>query len=297
MATPFVKWAGGKRKLIHILEENLPKDLDKKHGLTYIEPFVGGGAMLFYMLAKHPNIRRAIINDVNSALINCYRKIKCNHKSLIGELQKLHNDFHKLQSQSEKKEFYYSLREDYNAIPVDNRNTIRAAALFLFFNKTCFNGLYRENSQGNFNVPYGRYVNPTICNEQVILDVHDALQRVEICQGDYSRMLDKVRWSDYNFFYLDPPYRPLLGSNNFRQYTKNAFGDSEQEELKRFCDVVSEHKGHFMLSNSDSESAPGVSYFEELYHGYEVQRISAPRTINAFVPGVQIVTEILVKNY
>lgn len=296
-AKPFVKWAGGKGKLLRTLEGNLPADFDDIESVTYIEPFVGGGAMLFHMLGNHPNIKRAIINDINPALINCYRRIKNNHVALIAELKKIHEAYYQINDQEGRRHFYYRHRDEYNLIPVSKRNTIRAASLFIFLNRTCFNGLYRENNSGGFNVPAGRYVRPTICNEQGILDAHRILQNVEIISGSYEGVMKFVDWNEYNFFYFDPPYRPLLGANNFKQYTLNAFNDPEQEKLKSFCDEINAHGGLFMLSNSDSEIEPGINYFEELYDGYNVQHIYAPRTINAFVPGVQMTTEILVKNY
>lgn len=297
MAKPFVKWAGGKGRLLPILEANLPADFNQLPEITYIEPFVGGGAMLFYMLGEYPNIHRVIINDINPALINCYRRIQNHHHALIRELRQINAQYYALDSQETRRAFYYACREEYNLIPVANRNTTRAAALFILFNKTCFNGLYRENRQGRFNVPFGRYVNPTICNEQVINDAHDALQHVEICLGNYENVLGLINWNEYNFFYFDPPYRPLLGANNFKDYTLNEFGDQEQEQLKYFCDFIDAHGGHFMLSNSDSEIEAGISYFENLYDEYDVQRIFAPRNINAFAPGVQRVNEVLIKNY
>lgn len=297
MVKPFVKWAGGKGKLLRVLEANLPPDFYEQQAITYIEPFVGGGAMLFYMLEHYPNINRIIINDINPALVNCYNKIKDNHLELIEELRVLHDAYYEIETQEGRKELYYRLRQEYNQMEVAERNTIRAAALFIFFNKTCFNGLYRENNRGGFNVPIGRYVRPTICNKQVIREAHFALQNVEIRLGNYADIMELVNWNEYNFFYFDPPYRPLLGSNNFKQYTFNTFGDPEQEALKEFCDIINGNGGHFMLSNSDSEIEPGISYFENLYDEYDVQHIFAPRTINAFVPGVEIATEILIKNY
>lgn len=296
MAKPFVKWAGGKSKLLPVLVENLPQDF-ALNAVTYIEPFVGGGAMLFYLLEHYHNIEHVIINDINPALINCYRRIQNDHLALIEELRILHHEYYNIDTLEGRRELFYALREEYNEIEVQDRNTIHAAALFIFFNKTCFNGLYRENANGKFNVPFGRYVHPTICNDQVILDVHNALQNVQISLGNYDAILAMINWDQYNFFYFDPPYRPLLGANNFKQYTFNAFNDPEQEALKAFCDNINAHGAHFMLSNSDSEVEPNVSYFEELYDGYDVQHIFAPRTINAFVPGVQMATEILVKNY
>ncbi len=297
MAKPFVKWAGGKRKLLSTLEDNLPLDIYEQEAVTYVEPFVGGGAMLFHVLQHHPNFRRVIINDINPALIHCYRCIKDNHLQLISELTILQKRFYGHPSLDHRRAVYYGYRDEYNRLPIEERNTIHAAALFIFFNKTCFNGLYRENKQGSFNVPYGKYVHPTICNEPVIHEAHDALQSVEILCGNYADIVSAVDWNQYNLFYLDPPYRPLLDANNFKQYTKSAFGDSEQEALKTFCDEVHANGGRFMLSNSDSEIQPGVSYFETLYADYHVQHIKAPRIINAYVPGVQIATEILVTNY
>ena len=297
MAKPFVKWAGGKGKLLPVLVNNLPDDFVTHEEVTYIEPFVGGGAMLFHMLSQYGNIVRVVINDINPALINCYRMIRNHCDGLLGELSQLQTSFYELETHDERKQWYYTRRDEYNRIPVHERNNLRSAALFIFFNKTCFNGLYRENSMGNFNVPFGRYVHPTICNEQVLLDVHEALRNVETMHGDYNDIVRVVDWNEYNFFYFDPPYRPLLGASNFRQYTLNDFGDTEQERLKEFCDFVNINGGRFMLSNSDSEMEPGVSYFEHLYNGYDILHIRAPRTINAFVPGVEMTTEILVKNY
>lgn len=297
MARPFVKWAGGKGKLLRTLDDNLPVDFHIQPAVTYFEPFVGGGAMLFHMIDQYPNINRVVINDVNPALVNCYRRIRNNHISLIRELRFLENAFYLRQSNDDRRSLYYELRDEYNEMKVSSRKTIRAAALFIFFNKTCFNGLYRENSSGKFNVPYGRYIHPTICNEEIILNAHHALQNVEINLGEYTDVMRLVNWDEYTLFYFDPPYRQLLGSNNFKQYTQNAFNDPEQETLKLLCDHINEHGGRFLLSNSDSEIAPGVSYFDRLYEGYHIQHISAPRSINAHSPGVQMCGEILVKNY
>ena len=265
MARPFVKWAGGKGKLLSTLNDNLPADFYIQPAVTYFEPFVGGGAMLFHMLDHYPNINRVVINDINPALVNCYRRIQNNHLPLIRELKLLQDAFYSHQTNDERRAFYYELRDEYNR--VSSRLTIRAAALFIFFNKTCFNGLYRENSLGKFNVPYGRYLHPTICNEEIILNAHNALQIVEINLGEYTDVIRKINWDEYNFFYFDPPYRQLLGFNNFKQYTLNAFNDPEQEALKLFCDRINEHGGRFLLSNSDSELEPGVSYFDRLYEG------------------------------
>lgn len=297
MAKPFVKWAGGKRKLLPVLDQNLPEGFKEKQKVTYIEPFVGGGAMFFYMLENYSNIQRVIINDINPALINCYRKIQYNHKELIEELKTLQTEFYRTDNKEDWKSIYYERRKEYNKILPTERNSLRSAALFIFFNKTCFNGLYRENNRGDFNVPFGRYVHPNICQEQCINEAHEALKTVEILDGEYSNVLELIDWNEYNFFYFDPPYRPLLGSNNFNQYTKNAFNDLEQKGLKEFCDTVSSKGGHFLLSNSDSKTSSGENYFKQLYQGYYFQIIEAPRFINAFAAKRLQVKEILIKNY
>ena len=157
--------------------------------------------------------------------------------------------------------------------------------------------LIRRNFSIKYNVPYGRYLHPTICNEEIILNSHNALQIVEINLGEYTDVILLINWDEYNFFYFDTPYRQLLGFNNFKQYTLNAFNDPEQEALKLFCDRINEHGGRFLLSNSYSEIEPGISYFDRLYEGYHIQHITAPRSINAHSPGIQMCSEILVKNY
>lgn len=297
MAKPFLKWAGGKGKILRTLEQKLPPEFLFQGAVTYIEPFCGGGAMLFHMLATHPNINRAIINDVNPALINCYLRIRNNHQALIRALRRLENAYYENVTYEEKRNFYNERRDEYNQIPVNRRNTIHAAALFIFFNRTCFNGLYRENRRGEFNVPFGRYVQPKICNEAAINEAHDVLQRVEIYLGGYEDILQHVNWNDYNFFYLDPPYRPLYNTTNFNSYSLQNFGDAQQEELKAMCDVISENGGLFMLSNSDSELEPGVNYFERLYNQYFFERVLAPRNINVHVTKREKATEVLIRNY
>lgn len=165
MAKPFVKWAGGKGKILPVIEKNLPSDFNEQQTITYIEPFVGGGAVLFFLLSKYQNIGRIIINDINPALINCYKQIKHHHLALIRELSKLQDAYYSLDNIEQKSDLYYSNRNEYNLIPVKKRSNINAAALFLFLNKNCFNGLYRENKQGKFNVPFGKHFHPTICDK------------------------------------------------------------------------------------------------------------------------------------
>lgn len=291
-AKPFVKWAGGKGNLLNILESQLPDDFDLQKKVTYIEPFVGGGAMLFHMLKTHKNIGRVVINDINKDLIRCYLLVKENPQKLIELLTPFEQKYHQL-SEVAKKTYFYEVRNEYNNMELDDDH--RAAHL-IFLNQTCFNGLYRENANGGFNVPFGRYKTPKICNIDVIMADHEALTNVEICCGDYKSVFQHLSIG-YNFIYLDPPYRPLLGLGNFKQYSKCNFGDSEQEELKKFCDRLTARDCRLMLSNSDSINEDGTSYFENLYNGYFFNKVLAPRFINAYAERREKQIEILITNY
>ena len=230
-AKPFVKWAGGKGNLLNILESQLPADFDSNTEVTYIEPFVGGGAMLFHMLTTHLNIRRVVINDINKDLIRCYQLVKENPLTLIELLRPFEQRYYAL-DEDKRRIYFYDVRDEYNnaELTADQR-----AAFLIFLNHTCFNGLYRENASGSFNVPFGRYKKPKICNADVIMADHEVLKRVDIYCGDYKDVFSHLG-KGYNFVYLDPPYRPLLGTANFKQYSKSGFGDPEQVELKAFCD-------------------------------------------------------------
>ena len=291
-ARPFVKWAGGKNFLRSILESQLPDDFDSRDRVTYIEPFVGGGAMLFHMLNKHENIKRVVINDINRDLIRCYILVKENPQILIERLSPLKQKYDKL-GIDEKKEFFYEVRSEYNNIALDED---QRAAHFIFLNHTCFNGLYRENASGGFNVPYGRNNNPRIYDVDIIMADHRMLSKVDIVCGDYKNVITHLG-KGYNFVYLDPPYRPLHGTSSFSKYTRSVFGDNEQEELKRFCDYLTERGCQIMLSNSDSTKEDGSSFFEWLYEGYSLKKILAPRFINAYAQKRKKQKEILITNY
>lgn len=300
MAKPFVKWAGGKGKLLKTLEQHLPADFAQQEAITYIEPFVGGGAMLFHMLEAHPNINRVIINDINPELMACYTQVKTEPQNLIDELHHLETEFYAIEDMEARRSFFYGIRDAYNDLKAHPNNIfeeITKAAYFIFLNRTCFNGLYRENNHGNFNVPFGRYANPKICNAESLMTCHTALQNVEILCGNYQNVLAHIRPEEYNFFYFDPPYRPLLGANNFKDYTQFEFEDQQQNELHDFCDQVRALGARVMLSNSDSEIEPGVNFFAQLYHDYNFHQIMAPRVINAFAAQRVPQREVLITNY
>lgn len=295
-AKPFVKWAGGKGNLLQKLEDLLPANFDDLQNVTYIEPFVGGGAMLFHMLRNHKCIKRVIINDINPDLIHCYELIKNNPNALIDRLQDIENNFNHYDI-VDKRELYYAYRDQFNQGGI---NEDERAALFVFLNHTCFNGLYRVNAAGNFNVPYGRHKHPVICNRELILQDHKLLNSVNLIirrPGDYKLIYRHLHSNGPKFVYFDPPYRPLLNESNFRSYSNSPFGDHQQEELKHFCDKLGELGCQVMVSNSDSRNPDGSSYFEELYEGYNFKRILAPRFINAFPEKRVKLYEIVIRNY
>ena len=242
-AKPFIKWVGGKSQLIEQLEALLPADFDEWENVTYIEPFVGGGAMLFYMLQTHSNIKSAIINDINPDLTTCYKVVRDNPKELVESLQEIQKEYYALRSEDERKRFFMQMRDEFNTKALD---PIRNTTLFFFLNRTCFNGLYRVNKSGLFNVPFGRYETPMICDPNTIYADSALLQNVEILTGDYQETLSHAN-GNKTLFYFDPPYRPLNNTSSFNDYTKEAFNDFAQRRLKEFCDRVEQAGYHFML--------------------------------------------------
>ncbi len=295
-AKPFVKWAGGKGNLLQQLEALLPVDFDEWHDVTYIEPFVGGGAMLFYMLQNHNCIRRAVINDINTDLIHCYELIARTPRILIERLKVIENKFYSVDASS-RREVYYAYRNTYNWEEVDPDER---AALFIFLNHTCYNGLYRVNASGRFNVPCGRYRRPIICNEELIMKDHELLNSVELVirhPGDYKHVKQNFSRNNPNFIYFDPPYRPLSETSYFKEYSNSPFGDEQQVELKHFCDKLSNLGCQIMLSNSDSKDESGNSYFEGLYEGYRIEHVLAPRFINASPEKRAKLKEVVIRNY
>jgi DNA adenine methylase len=292
-AKPFLKWAGGKTQLIPEIEKALPaKILDYK--FTYIEPFVGSGAILFWMLSKFPNLEKAVINDVNSDLINTYKVIATNPKELISILNQFENEYHSLEDSAEKKkEYYYNKRDTYN---LRNEANYIQAALFIFLNRTCFNGLYRVNKNNGFNVPMGSYKTPTICDVSNIFAVSNALQKVEILCGDYEEVLNYS--SPNSFFYFDPPYKPLSETSSFNSYAKDEFNDQEQIRLRDFCNKLDVLEYSWMLSNSDVKGKNiNDNFFDDLYSEFIISRVKARRNINANSNKRGELNELLITNY
>lgn len=295
-AKPFLKWAGGKGQLLSQLEQHLPNDLEKRE-FTYIEPFVGGGAMFFYMLQRFPNIERAVINDVNSYLITAYRVIKNFPDELIERLGDIEQRYFALADEEAKKNFYLQARSIFNDDELDD---IDRAKYLIFLNRTCFNGLYRVNAKGKFNVPFGRHLHPTICNAEVIRADNHVLNRVNVVllNGDFE-LTKEYMGNGNNFFYFDPPYRPLNATSSFNSYSKEDFNDDEQIRLSSYCAMISKIPNvKWMLSNADcSAKNPNDTFFENLYADFNINRVYASRAINANPSKRGKLTELLIKNY
>lgn len=292
-AKPFVKWVGGKSQLIEQLDALLPVDFGNWENVTYIEPFVGGGAMLFYMLQHYANIQYAVINDINQDLVTCYKTVRDYPNQLIESLNDIERAYLALQTEERRKQFFMAVRERYNE---KNLDPIENTTKFFFLNRTCFNGLYRVNRKGLFNVPFGKYTNPIICDPDTIRKDSELLQRVEILKGDFE---DTFAYANGNtLFYFDPPYRPLSDTSSFNDYTKEAFNDDAQIRLKEYCDRINSAGFSFMLSNSDCKGKNEEdNFFDVLYAAYQIERVWASRSINSNPNKRGKLTEILVHNY
>ena len=290
-AKPFVKWVGGKTQLLDEVKKSLPANIDQFEELTYIEPFVGGGAVLFWILQEYPNINRAIINDINEELICTYRVIKNDVHNLICRLESIQTQYFSLASE-ERKYFFLEKRRLFNT---KNKSDIETASLFIFLNRTCFNGLYRVNSKGEFNVPHGKYVNPRICDKGNLLAVSELLQRVEIICGDFA---ETEKFASVNsIYYLDPPYKPLSETSSFTSYSKDGFDDSEQVRLRDFCSRIAQNNAIFIASNSDPVvNSTGESFFEQIYYQFKIKRVNATRLINSNPNNRGFVSEIMISN-
>ena len=297
LAKPFIKWVGGKGQLLQQLERQLPTNLHEEE-FTYIEPFVGGGAMLFYMLQNFMNIKQVVINDINRNLTEAYRVIKQEPEGLVYRLKQIEKQYLNITTEDGRKNFYLEMRRRFNE---EVLSSLDKSAILIFLNRTCFNGLYRENSKGKFNVPFGRYANPTICNAEVIYTDSELLNRfdVQILNGDFKDTAKAIDKTGLTFFYFDPPYRPLSATSSFNSYVKEDFNDDSQRELADFCRMLDRKENvRWMLSNSDcSAKNPDDTFFEDIYEGFDIQRVFASRMVNANASKRGKLTELLIRNY
>ena len=297
-AKPIIKWVGGKTQLLNTINDNLPQNIS--HFNTYMEPFIGGAAVLFYIVPKLPNIKNVFINDLNYKLTNLYTVVKNKHLKLINQLKTIQEEYRKSE---DPKMFYYNTRDSFNIYDMNMEPDadVLHAAEFIFLNKTCFNGLYRENSKGEFNVPWNKNVNVCICDEENIKAVHNFFIKynVQISTGTYDEFFKGKRMYMKNaFVYMDPPYRPITKSAAFTSYTKSGFNDDSQKDLKVWFDVLTSDCAYCMLSNSDPKNSDvNDTFFDDLYSDYNIIRVNAKRSINSKGNGRGSITEILVKNY
>lgn len=292
-AKPFLKWAGGKTQLIEEIKQKFPKKF-LKEDFTFVEPFVGSGAVLFWVLNNFSNAKNSIINDINSDLIQVYKNIKYSPNQIIEVLEQLQQEFYSITDQDKKRAYYNSKRSDFIA---KNQDTISLSALFIFLNKTCFNGLYRVNKKGEFNVPMGSYTKPLICDKNNILSVSKALERVEIISGDFEKTLACISENENTLFYLDPPYKPLSETSNFNAYSAYNFDDTEQVRLRDFCKKLDSLNIQWILSNSDMKNIDkNNSFFDDLYKDFSIERVEAKRSINSKGNKRGSITELLISN-
>ncbi len=290
LAKPFLKWAGGKGQLLAEIESRLPQDIKTGEIDTYVEPFVGGGAVFFHVAKKYEGVRKFFLFDVNKDLVDCYNAIKRAPKCIVRKLKRLENQFLSL-DKARRKVLYYRIRTQFNRD--------KDPAKLIFLNKTCYNGLYRVNRQGQFNVPFGEYKNPRICDRENLQGVSELLQRVEIRVGDFTQSLPYV--DDRTFVYFDPPYRPISPTANFTSYSKDSFYEKDQVRLAKFCMEITTKGAAFLLSNSDPKNEnPSDRFFETNYPedlGFHIDTVSASRAINCKPLGRGQINELLITNY
>lgn len=290
MAKPFIKWVGGKSQLLEEIRKKYPQKIER-----YCEPFVGGGAVLFDILQKFQP-KEVLINDINKELINTYYQVKNQCEELIEQLYEIQTKYRNF-TQEEKKELFYEKRNRYNELKVngDDAENLEKATLFIFLNKTCFNGLYRVNSKGSFNVPFNNAKNPLICDAENLRSCSKVLQNVTFRVGDYKECENFI--DEKTFVYLDPPYRPLTQTSAFTSYSENQFLDKEQIELAQFIDNIAKKGSTILASNSDPKNSnEDDNFFDNLYSNFEIERVSASRMINANPEKRGAINELLITN-
>lgn len=286
---PFIKWVGGKSQLLDKIREKYPSEIVK-----YCEPFVGGGAVLLDVLENfHPS--EVLINDINPELCNVYTCVRDSIEELVAMLSEMQKNFEELDT-DERKIYYYEKRARFNELIQQNCDSVEKAALFIFINKTCFNGLYRVNGKGLYNVPMGSYKKPSICDTEHLRYVNELLQGIQVHCGEYSECLDFI--DSNTFVYIDPPYRPLTETASFTSYAKGDFSDKDQIALGRFIDEITGKGSKVVASNSDPKNSNSEDdFFDELYQRYDIKRVSATRMINSKGNGRGAIQELLICNW
>ncbi len=301
IAKPFLKWAGGKGKLIEQLINFFPFEITTGQLTKYAEPFIGGGALYFHVAQNYPQIERFFISDCNLQLVLTYKTVQQNVDDLIDFLSQLQHEYYCLE-QDERKDFFYQQRLKFNqniaGINLENFSKlwIEQTSLLIFLNHTCFNGLFRVNSKGEFNVPFGDYKNPKICDAENLKLVASLLAKTSIRFGDFTTSKDFI--DSGTFVYFDPPYRPLNKTSSFNSYAQGDFNDQEQSRLADYFRLLNNKKAKLMLSNSDPKNVDkNDDFFEELYQGFTLKRVSAARMINSQADKRGKLKELLITNY
>ena len=291
---PFIKWVGGKGQLLSEINKLYPVELGKNIN-KYAEIFVGGGAVLFDILSKY-KLDEVYISDKNLELINTYKSIRDNVDILIKSLKGMEEQYIPLDNEN-RKDYYYKKREEYNSLKINSEvNNIEKAVLFIFLNKTCFNGLYRVNKKGKFNVPMGAYKKPKICDEENLKNVSLALKKVKIIYADYRESESFI--DEKTLVYIDPPYRPLNITSSFTSYTENDFNDKEQIELAEYINVLNKKGAKIVISNSDPKNNDiDDNFFDKLYKNYNINRVKATRMLNSNASLRGAINELLITNY
>lgn len=300
-AKPFLKWAGGKSQLLNELINHLPANFKSTQIIdSYVEPFVGGGAMFFYLKSKC-HIKKSFLFDINRELFVGYKVIQNNYEQLIDKLQKMEIEYLN-KTDEERKEFYYKIRDIYNKqmqkFNYKNYDCvwIERASYLIFLNKTCYNGLFRQNRKGEFNVPFGKYKNPSICCADNIIEVHKALEDTEVFCTDFTKADDYIKKG--SLVYLDPPYLPLSRTSSFTSYSKEDFTEKDQIRLAKFYEKMDKRGAYLMLSNSDPKNEDSTNnFFDELYKKYFIDRIQASRVINCKGSKRGLINELIITNY
>ncbi len=299
-AKPFFKWAGGKTQLIPEFTIRLPSDLLNGNLTRYVEPFIGGGAVYFSLLQLFP-FKESYICDVNEELILTYQVVQKDVHALISLLSEYQEQYDTLDESGRSQE-YYNIRNDLNTnhegfdYSTYSNDWIERAAQLLFLNKTCYNGLFRLNSKGGFNVPFGRYKNPRIINEPNLLKASKLLSNTTILKGDFSICQEYI--DEETFVYIDPPYRPLNQTSSFTSYSQGGFSEEDQIRLSKFFADIDRIGAKVMLSNSDPKNEdPSDHFFDDLYQDFTIERVLAKRSINSMGNKRGEIKEIIVMNY
>ncbi len=299
-AGPFFKWAGGKGQLIPEFEARFPEELRSGRLTRYVEPFTGGGAVFFHVVQTCP-VREAILCDVNEELVLTYRAVREDVMTLIRLLSGYQERYDSLDEEGRSRMFY-EIRDDLNAEKKGFDYTrmspawAERAAKLIFLNRTCFNGLFRLNSKGEFNVPFGRYKHPRIVNEPNLLKVSALLANTRILLGDFESCREFI--DRETFVYIDPPYRPISRTAKFTSYSQDGFSDGDQRRLAAFFAGIDQTGAKIMLSNSDPKNEdPEDEFFDDLYRKYRIERVLAKRLINSVAEKRGEIHEIIVMNY